>query len=193
MAVKGRSSKVRPVYEVRELTREDMTYLQGERAVKPYAVQKLRDPHHNLARHIAAGMPLIEAAARTGYSYTRAVMLANDPAFQQLVAEKRAVVDKVMAEETGAYAELALGNMIKAERMIAEHLDMADETQELPPIKTLLAISRDAADRFGYGKNQTNVNVNVDFAAALERAINRSKAKVIDVKPEVSQPMRRLA
>jgi hypothetical protein len=36
-------------------------------------------------------------------------------------------------------------------------------------------------DRFGYGKRQTNVNVNVDFAKRLEAAITRStRREIID-------------
>jgi hypothetical protein len=37
-----------------------------------------------------------------------------------------------------------------------------------------MAISRDAADRTGHGKVQTNMNVNVDFASKLEAARRRS-------------------
>ena len=78
--------------------------------------------------------------------------------------------------------ELAVSNMVKSERMIAEHLDKADEEGELLPLSQLDTISQGRMDRFGYGKKQTNLNVNVDFAAQLEKARQRS-AKVIDSPP----------
>jgi len=64
---------------------------------------------------------------------------------------------------------------------IADKLGEAEEAGETLPVRDLIAISRDAADRFGYGKKQTNVNVNADFASMLERTIDRSrKARLIE-------------
>ena len=42
-------------------------------------------------------------------------------------------------------------------------------------IRELLSISRDAADRIGLSKRSIQTNVNVDWAAALDRAIARSR------------------
>jgi len=60
--------------------------------------------------------------------------------------------------------------------MVADRLADQEEDPDAKPIplRDLMAISRDAADRFGYGKHTTQTNVNVDFAAQLERAIRRS-------------------
>lgn len=142
-----------------------------------------------LARLIAIGKGQLDAARLCGYSYTRVNILCNDPAFKELVAHYRTLITQGFMQQVEGFAELAISNMLKAERQISDRLDQADKDEETLPVKELIAISRDAADRFGFGKKQTNVNVNVDFAARLEAAIKRSK--VIDgevvLTPSLSQ------
>ncbi len=158
----------------REITRADAAVLEDKRPTKYASVMKFRDSHHNVARMFAAGLRMPEIAERTGYGIQRIYTLARDPAFMELVAQKRVTVETAFAKEQESYAAYAMSNMLKAERMIADKLDAADEEGETLPTRELIAISRDAADRFGYGKKQTNVNVNIDFAARLEAAIKRS-------------------
>lgn len=177
---RGRMTKDVEILDVRELTRADLELLKEKRTAP--IVQRFRDPHHNLARLIATGMPHREAAQAAGYSHSRVANLMADPTFQNLVEEKRGLVDKGFAEGVDEYFALITSNMFKAERQIAEHLDAADEEGELLPVRNLIAIGRDAADRTGYGKKQTNLNINADFASMLEKAIARS-GKVIDMKP----------
>jgi hypothetical protein len=76
-----------------------------------------------------------------------------------------------------------LANKLKAEVMLGDKLDAAIDGAEVMPTKDLLAISRDAADRTGHGKVQTNMNVNVDFASKLEAARRRSNAARIGAEP----------
>lgn len=183
---RGKIATEPSVTNVRALTRDDLMVLKEDRGVSKDAqgngiVQRLRDPHHRVARLIAAGLRYEEIAERTGYSYARVSTLQRDPAFQELVARYRKTVDAAFEREQDEYAKLATGNMLKAETMLAEKLEEAEETGEFLPTKDLIAISRDAADRFGYGKRQMNLNVNMDFAAELEKARSRSgKARVID-------------
>lgn len=178
MLKRGKVPKSRSILGIRPLKREDLEKLKDERASTP-RVQRLRDPHHMLARLIAAGVrPLAVAAERSGYSYTRAQILTQDPAFQQLVAEYREVVTEAFVAEVDVLAQTAVSNMKKAERMLAEKLEEADEAGELLPTKDLLAITADRFDRFGYGKKNTTVNVNLDFAAQLERRLKRSSAVI---------------
>lgn len=162
---------------IRELTRDDMDQLKIKRVVD--VAKRFRDPHHRVARLIAAGLRPYEVAKKSGYSYGRIRTLTADPTFMELVASYRADVQEAFVESVDDYYELATSNMLKAERQLAEKLDEADEQGELLPTRDLIAISRDAADRFGYGKKQTNLNVNVDFAAKLESARQRS-GRVID-------------
>lgn len=164
----------------RPLTREDLALLQEKRPQK--LLQTLRDPHHKLARLLAMGQTQAQAGAIAGYSIGRVQTLLVDPSFQQLVAEYRGVVLDSYKEQVDEYMSLAVSNMVKSERMIAEHLDKADEEGELLPLSKLDTISQGRMDRFGYGKKQTNLNVNVDFASQLEKARQRS-SKVIDATP----------
>lgn len=178
MLTTGKIAKDVQILGIRELTRDDLALLRDKR--QPHIVQRLRDPHHLLARLISAGLGLQAAANRAGYSYNRASQLVNnDPAFKELLAQYRKDVHAQFLESVDEYAQLATGNMLKAERMLADKLEDADDAGESLPTRDLIAISRDAADRFGYGKKATNVNVNVDFAAQLERTIARS-GKVIN-------------
>lgn len=174
---RGKIAKPKEIVSVRELVRDDLAVLRQprERAV----ISRFRDPHHRLARMFAAGLRVQEIVPRSGYSLARVLTIKGDPAFQELVSKYREKIDEAFVDGVADFYELATTNMLKAERQIAEKLDEADENNEFLPTKDLIAISRDAADRFGFGKKQTNVNVNVDFAAQLEKAIARS-GKVID-------------
>jgi hypothetical protein len=159
--------------EIRELSRDELVRLHERRATMP-TIKVIRDSHHQLARLTALGLDRKEICEQTGYSYNRLAVLAVDPAFKELVAEKRKTIDQAFAASADVYADLATRNMIAAERHIADQIDQLDAEGELLPVKTALAISRDAADRFGYGKRNTQLNVNVDFAKNLEGMLRRS-------------------
>lgn len=160
---------------IRSLAREDLTLL-TERREPGAIITKLRDPHHRLARAVAAGLKHVEISSLLGVSANRISMLLKDPAFNDLVSKYRGQVDEAFIRQQDAFMETATSNMLKAENMIAEKLEAAEETGEFLPTRDLLAISRDAADRFGYGKKNTTLNVNADFAAILEAARRRSDA-----------------
>lgn len=167
----------------RILTREDLACLAEKRPALP-AVTRMRDPHHRLARLIAMGHKVKTAAELAGYSYQRVMNLMPDPGFKELIAQYRKVVNEEYKEAVDEFYFTAVSNMTKAERQIAEHFDRSDEEQELLPLKDLVAIASDGKDRFGYEKKkqQTNLNINADFASMLEKAIARS-GKQIDAVP----------
>ena len=148
--------------------------------------QRLKESHHTVARLVATGIELSQVAALTGYSYNRVHQLTQAPAMVALIAHYRARIDETFVASVDAYYDLATRNMIAAERHIADHISDLDTEGELLTLKDAIAISRDAADRFGYGKKQTNLNVNADFAALLEKAIQRS-GKQIDGAVEPSR------
>jgi len=181
------------IESIEPIKREDLHLLKDLREnVHPAAkglIQRLRDPHHMLARFIAMGLKTSEAARRAGYTQNRVTMLKESPAFQELIAHYRKQVQDGWKEEVDEYMELATSNMLKAERQLAEKLEQAEEDDTFLPTRDLIAISRDAADRFGYGKKTVNLNVNVDMAARLENAIKRSSAaKVINATPIQAMP-----
>lgn len=167
------------VIRIGPLTPEHMLALR-DRSAAAGRLQRLRDSHHNVCRLAALGLSTADIAARTGYSTARiSQLLNNNPAIQDQIARYRGEVNASWRESVGEYASLGTSNMMKAERQIADRLDMADEADDPLPIRELIAIARDAADRFGYGKRTTNLNINVDFAARLEAARLRS-SKVIE-------------
>ncbi len=165
-------ARPREILSVRSLTKADLARLHEPR--KKVTIQKLKDSHHYLARLFASGLNIADVARRTGFGYQRVHRQYASPAFQQLVAEYRKVVNENWAATVDDFFEIATSNMLRAELQIAERVSEAEEAGETLPIRDLHAISRDAADRFGYGKRQTNVNVNADFASLLEKAIRRS-------------------
>lgn len=182
------------VLEVRPLTREDLAILteprgpQRDRAGSG-AIAKLREPHHRLARMIAAGLRMHELVERSGYSAQRISTLQKNAAFQEVIAGYRGKVDEAFLRKQEAAVELMTANAITAERMIMEQLEIAEEEGKLPPIRDLLAIRSDSYDRIGYGKRNMNVNVNVDFAARMEAAAQRSRTvRQIEARPVPHPP-----
>jgi hypothetical protein len=110
--------------------------------------------------------------------------LRNDPAFAELVALYREKVDEAFVSGVDEFYETSTSNMLRAERMIEEHLDEADESGEKITLKTLMALTADRADRFGYSKKVVNRNENLDFAAMMEQIARQSgRSNVIDAKP----------
>lgn len=186
---RGRLAQHPKIIAVRPLTRDDLACLADKRPPQG-RVAKFRDTHHRIARMFASGMRRAEIVERSGYSTQRVDTLCYDPAFQELISAYREKVTEAWVSGVEAYAEVATSNMLKAEVMLADKLELAEEAGELLPTRDLIAISRDAADRFGFGKRQTNTNVNVDFAAMLEKAIARSgKSNVIEaVAPHSPRP-----
>lgn len=170
---------------IRTLARTDLSLLTEKRPA--VTLQKLRDTHHRIARAVAGGLSNVDVAAICGISQNRVAVLKSDPAFLDLVAHYRATVTAEWVASSDSFLEIATANMLKAERMLSDELDQHDEEGTRPSVKDLIAISRDAADRFGYGKMQKNLNVNVDFAAQLEGARKRSRFRVIEASSLVPQ------
>ena len=171
------------VTDFRSLTREDIALLAEKRT--PAILQTLRDSHHRIARAMAAGLRNDEIAASCGISYNRVSMLKNDPAFMELVAHYRSLVTAEYVRSVDSFMEVATGNMLKAAVMLSDKLDDAIDKGEFLPTRDLIAIHDTGADRFGYGKMQKNLNVNVDFASQLEAARRRT-AQARDVSPPLA-------
>ena len=173
------------ILEVRPLTRDDLVVLRDKRAPQG-VVKTFRDSHHKIARLVASGLRNEQVIVHAGISITRLMTLKDDPAFIELVSQYRERVTQSFVEEVSDFYEVATSNMLKAEVMLADKLDDAIISGEFLPTKDLLAISRDAADRFGHPKQKVtqNTNFNVDFASMLEKAAARSgRSNVIDAVP----------
>lgn len=165
------------LFEVRPLTTEDIALLNADRNKSTPPIQALRDTHHLVARLVASGLRTDEVAEQSGFSIGSIYRLNNDPAFQELVALYREQVAISHREITDEYHRILVSNRMKAERQLADRLD--DEDSAIST-RDLITITRDAADRTGYGKRSV-VDSKHSFASEMEEVWSRSgKAKLID-------------
>ncbi len=160
------------ISDIRPLTRADLSHLTVKR--EPQTLTTLRDNHHRIARAVASGMSNAEVAQACGVSISRVSTLRADPTFRELVAHKRAMIDAEWAASADPVVEIMKSNAMKAAAMLSDKIDAAMEKNEYLPTRDLVAIQEFGFDRTGYGKVNKNINVNVDFAAKLEEARNRS-------------------
>ena len=167
------------ILEVTVLKPEDLQFLQQKRAVP--MLKKIRDSHHAFARQVASGMKVGEAAVACGISISRGSILYADPSVRDLIEHYRSMITDEWRAQQSEHQRLIALRGIMAERQIIDQLEEADEAGEKIPLKTALALAADSADRIGYGKKSTTVNLNVDFAAKLEAARRRA-TPVIDAK-----------
>lgn len=172
---------------VRELTREDLAELKTNQRVQP-RVKAFRETHHRLARLIASGMRLEEIMRITGYSYVRICTLKGDPAFADLIASYHGKVIESWANSVDEVNELAADLILRSLRMEEEHIERAEESGELIPLRNLATLRGDLMDRFGYSKKTMNTNVVIDFGRQLEAAMSRrGQSTVIDAKANVPE------
>lgn len=185
---RGRLAKHPRVLAVRALTRDDLACLR-EKRIGPPKVQQYRETHHRVARLVAAGLRNPDIARMTGYSPNRIHQYKADPAFQQLVSEYMGKIDAAYVESQDEFYETATSNMLRAERMVEEHLNRAEDGDDLIPLRSLLSLTADRADRFGYGKHATQTTEVRDFAKMMEQLAAKSgRSNVIDAKSlELSQ------
>lgn len=182
---RGKLATAPKIIAIRPLTRDDLACLRDKRPMQG-VVKAFRDWHHRIARMAAIGMRPGEIQAQAGISPNRLYQLKADPAFQELVANYRDKVDTGFVDSAAELYQTVTANTLNAEVLIRETLEEAMDGEASIPLKTLLAISRDGADRIGLPKQKvsTNTNINLDFAAALERAATRSgRSNVIDAVP----------
>lgn len=163
------------IKSVRPMVRTDLIALAEPSSHKTPRLQKLREAHHHFARLMASGLKITEIARELGFSYSRASTLASSPAILEQVARYREMADEAWRESRDEVYESIHSAKAKAWRMINDTLDEADETNEPIPLPRLLAIASDASDRSGHHKRSATLNVNIDFAANLERAIARTR------------------
>lgn len=164
---------------LRQIEERDLARLQDAKSPAPAHHKRISQRHHYLARCIATGMKIHEAAIATGYQPTTVSLLQRDPSFQELVEFYGSKVDDKMLD----LAE-------RLQRLSADALDLLQDRLENEPEKLtaagLLEIAKMGADRTGYGPSSTNVNFNGNaLADRLADARKRVEAaKVIDVTPE---------
>lgn len=182
----GRPAKRPSIDGVRELTSAELDHMSHG---KSPAAKRFRDSHHRVARLFASGCRPGEVAERSGYSLGRISTLSADPAFQELVASYRSSVDESWKDSVDEYYDTVIAVRTMSARLI--HDKLSETEPDDVSFRELVTIHADAADRTGYGKRSTQVNVNTDFASLLDQAIKRSnEAKIINNEPsEIEGPI----
>lgn len=159
------------ILSVRPLTEADLSHLKTRAVQQP--IQKMKDSHHRVARLLASGQwKDYDVAAMCGYSLAMIGILKRDPATAELIAHYRALEHNEQSDFIARERAVLEEHAVKANRRISDLLD--DEDMPIP-LDKLLALRADAHDRVGLTKKQTNVNVNVGMAEALEAAIARTR------------------
>lgn len=164
-----------PLY-IRDLTAEDIQSLATRAAYGSQPgtlIQKLRAPHHTLARLVAEGKSHPECSVITGYTVEYVVMLERDPAFRELVAYYK---EQVSAAYINVHERLAVLGATAME-ILQERLTDDAQVAKLS-VGALREIMNDALDRsvapskvnqgsFGAGNGQELPRaININFVSA---------------------------
>lgn len=173
----GRANKALTAEVERPLCLDDVESLLSERKVQAPQIVQLRERHHALARHIAEGKKPGEAAILCRYSQSRMSVLLGDPAFTELVAHYRDVVNEQFVDFQKKLADLAIdAASILQDRMEDKPDDMSDSL--------LLQVVQVGADRTGHGPSQkTEVNVKIGLAERIASAHERA-VRARDITPK---------
>ena len=171
--------------DLRPTTVEDIANLGPSKQRNIVSPDRIRDSHHRVARMAASGVRNIEIARRTGYTVARVSQILNSPAMAELVQHYRDRITDAFVEDVKDDYNMARESWRLAHRLRLDILEDAVDGKVEIPLRELNAIASDGEDRFGTTKKSTNINLNADFAAELERALSRSarveEGRVIEV------------
>jgi hypothetical protein len=177
---------------IRDLTADDIASLSKRAAYGSQPgqlIQKLRAPHHTLARLLAEGKKHPECSIVTGYTVEYVVMLERDPAFQELVAYYREQITPIYLNVHERLA--SLGAM--AMEIIQERMTDPEKVKTMTTGQ-LREIMNDALDRsvapskvgaFGNGNGQQGPSpaININFVSAPTLPTVGSP-KLLEISPE---------
>jgi hypothetical protein len=149
-------------------------------------IERWRFAHHNVAMMFAAGLTIQEVEKRTGFTRRRLVLLLDDPTFNELIQHYREPYVRSMEKAIANAAEMMTFAHSGSLRQICDYIEDADEPgADKLPLNMLLKIHDTMADRIGLSKHTVKTNVNINFAAELDRCIERAD-KVRLIEGEVS-------
>lgn len=178
---RGRAAKPIEAAVLRELDASDMVLLATERGTKPSAVKRLTERHHALARNIASGMQIGEAALFQGYTISRVSILQSDPAFKELLEFYREDAQRPYRDLHVRLSGLATDAAEELSSRLDDDMQMEDSKDKKISIGQLMELTKMGADRTGFGPQATNLNVNVDLAGRLEAARKRVAMRKLTV------------
>jgi hypothetical protein len=142
-------------------------------------LQRIKERHRLLAKFVAAGLTRNEIAGRLDMTPERVGQLTLDPAMQNLIAQFRDhdhVREMTGMDEIALLRSVSLQNALRSALALQDNLNYYEDADERMPVSSAAKIFELSADRVGFGRHATNVNINVDFAAQLDRAIDRSRS-----------------
>lgn len=164
-----RSPRTPYVKAVRPMVRSDIEALRQPSA-RP-RIQKLGATHRTMVRLFALGHTNAEVAQILGYSVSRVSLIRNSPAFQEQLDRFLDKADVAVQQSVDATNQLmAQGRVMVLTQMIEDV-----EAGELTPAMKLRYFDS-FADRTNYHRKSTKENININFAAELEAAFERSKS-----------------
>lgn len=168
----GRAKKPLSAEIERELGLDDVASLLEEKGVQAPQIVQMRERHHALARFIAEGKRPGEAAILCRYSQSRMSVLLSDPAFLELVAHYRVMVNEKFVDLQEKLAELALD----AATILQDRMD--DAPQELSDA-LVLQIIQVGADRTGNGPSQ---KIEHNHKIGLADRLTAGKARIASIR-----------
>lgn len=170
----GRAATPLEFQEIGPLDEADIAALQLNRGVKSEPLKRLSQRHHSLARNLAAGMPVGEAAIICGYDISRVSILQGDPTFQELLKFYSLQVD---AQYANLHESLAALSVDAAETL----RDRLENNPDDLSTGALIDIVKMSADRTGMGpQTKSEVSVVVGMADRLRLARERVAARQIE-------------
>jgi hypothetical protein len=170
----GRPAAQLDFAEVGPLSDADIAALQLSRGVQAPPLKRLSQRHHSLARNLAAGMPVGEAAIICGYDISRVSILQGDPTFQELLKFYSLQVD---AQYANLHESLSALSVDAAEELRTRLEENPDDLST----GALIDIVKMSADRTGMGpQTKSEVSVVVGMADRLRLARERVSARQIE-------------
>ena len=128
-----------------------------EGSIQQPLLKDIRRSHHELAKHVAAGLKHVEISEITGYTPGRISILCNDPTFSELVEHYKGIEDESHIRSRADFHErLASLGFDSIEVLHQRLLDQPETFTATEVLKILEA----TADRIGHGKTSTqNLNI----------------------------------
>jgi len=140
-------------------------------------VAQIRERHHALAKLVAAGVTYAQAGRLVGMTGPGVEAWAKNPANAELIAQYgdqglTATVDSFLQARFEVMAETSYLARLKIRDQVRDAIEDGAEI----PLDKLVRVAADCDDRTGLGRQETHVNMNVDFGTRLAKAIEAKKA-----------------
>lgn len=174
----GRAAKPLEATRVRALAPADLVMLAEEKGSRPPAIKRLSERHHTLARAVASGMTMEQAAAVAQYDISRVSILKSDPTFKELV-------EFYSREKDAAYRNMHEGMAALGSDVVKELHERLEEDPDSFSIGQLNELTKTLADRTGFGPATTNTNLNInvnlaDRLAAARKRLSEARGPLIE-------------